>query len=84
MKILVVLLIVVLIYGLIKITMLPLKILFKLLINSGIGLVLLILVNLIGESFGIYIAINPFTVLIVGILGIPGIVFLMIYTYFLM
>lgn len=84
MNILIILVIVALVYGVIKITMLPLKILFKILINSGIGLVMLFLFNIVGESFGMYIAINPITVLVVGVLGIPGIAFLMIYTYFLM
>ena len=51
----------------------PLRLLFKLLINSVIGLVLLLLLNFVGGFFNISIGSNLFTVLLSGLLGLPGI-----------
>jgi len=82
MKYIFILLGIVLILILVKIFTLPLRLLVKLVINSGIGLVVLIIVNTIGQSMNFSIAINPITVIIAGVLGIPGIVFLSIYTYY--
>jgi inhibitor of the pro-sigma K processing machinery len=56
----------------------PIRLLIKLLINGLIGGVILFLFNLIGGIFGLAIAINPLNALIVGILGIPGVVLLLI------
>lgn len=54
----------------------PIKLLWKLILNSAIGLVLLLVVNYIGAFFSFKIAINIITVLIAGFLGIPGILLL--------
>lgn len=51
----------------------------KILINGIIGIVLLYLSNYIGESFNFYITINPITALIAVFLGIPGVIFLVIF-----
>ena len=56
----------------------PLRLLFKLLINSVIGLILLLLLNFIGGFFNIAIGINLFTVLLSGLLGLPGIALMLI------
>lgn len=56
----------------------PIRLLIKLLINGLIGGAILFLFNLIGGIFGLTIAINPLNALIVGILGIPGVVLLLI------
>ena len=56
----------------------PLKFLIKLLINAIIGGVLLFIFNMIAGLFGLSIIINPFNALIVGILGIPGLVLLLV------
>lgn len=56
----------------------PLRLLFKLLINSVIGLVLLLLLNFVGGFFNISIGINLFTVLLSGLLGLPGIALMLI------
>lgn len=50
----------------------PLKILFKLLINSALGCVFLSVLNTIFSFCNFYIAINPITAMYIGILGIPG------------
>ena len=54
----------------------PLKYLWKLILNGILGGLLLVVINLIGGLFGITIAINPVTALIAGFLGIPGVALL--------
>lgn len=56
----------------------PIKILTKLLVNGVIGGIALFLFNLVGGIFGISIAINPLNALIVGFLGVPGVILLLI------
>lgn len=56
----------------------PIKILIKLLINGVIGGVLLFLFNLIGGIFGLSILINPLNAIIVGFLGVPGVILILI------
>ncbi|MBU3192125.1 pro-sigmaK processing inhibitor BofA family protein [Clostridium bowmanii] len=58
----------------------PLKILGKLVLNGALGVLLLLLVNFVGEYVGITIAINAVTALIAGFLGVPGVIFLMIFS----
>ncbi|GCD12982.1 pro-sigmaK processing inhibitor BofA family protein [Clostridium tagluense] len=57
----------------------PLKILGKLILNGALGVLLLLLVNFVGEYVGISIAINAVTALIAGFLGVPGVIFLIIF-----
>jgi inhibitor of the pro-sigma K processing machinery len=52
----------------------PLKWILKLIFNALIGGVLLWLVQLIGAPLGLHIVINPLNALIVGILGLPGMI----------
>lgn len=59
-----------------QVIMKPVKLLWKVILNSAIGLVLLILVNYISARFGFVLPINVITVLVAGFLGIPGIVLL--------
>ncbi|HZK87473.1 MAG TPA: pro-sigmaK processing inhibitor BofA family protein [Syntrophomonas sp.] len=54
----------------------PIKLVWKLVINSIIGLVLLMLTNYIGAYFNFSLPLNILTVLISGFLGIPGILLL--------
>lgn len=58
----------------------PFKILMKLLINGVLGVILLILVNFVGEYINLHIAINPATALIAGFLGVPGVILLIVMT----
>lgn len=62
---------------------LPLKWLVKLIWNAILGGLILFFINLIGGIWGIYLAINPFTALLVGLLGIPGLIFLFLLKYVL-
>lgn len=57
----------------------PLKLILKLAVNSLIGGLLIFLFNLAGSSFGIMIPLNMFNAVIVGILGLPGAVLLLIF-----
>lgn len=48
----------------------------KLLINTVLGAVLLAIINFVGIYFNFYIALNIYSALIVGILGVPGLALL--------
>ena len=50
----------------------PLKIMGKIVLNSLLGALILIIFNYFGQYSGIYIGVNEITSLIIGILGIPG------------
>jgi SigmaK-factor processing regulatory protein BofA. len=52
------------------------KIVKRLLINILLGVILLIIINFIGIYFNFSIALNVYSALIVGILGVPGLVLL--------
>lgn len=71
-----------LLFLIVKLLAWPLKILFKLLINGVLGAVLLIVVNFIGGYFGFSIGINPWTAIIAGFFGIPGVIFLVLFKMF--
>lgn len=68
----------VLLYIIGLILVIPIKVIFKLIVNGIIGGVILFLFNLIGRLFGLAIAINPLNAIIVGLLGVPGVVLLLI------
>jgi inhibitor of the pro-sigma K processing machinery len=59
-----------------KVIMKPFKLLWKVVINSVIGLVLLLLVNYGAAQFGFLLPVNIITILVAGFLGIPGILML--------
>ena len=67
-----------LLYLIIKLLKWPIK----LLINGIVGVILLYVANFIGEYFNFYITINPINALIAGFLGIPGVIFLVIFKLF--
>lgn len=60
----------------------PLKVIFKLLINTLFGGIALILINTIGGMWGFGIGVNVITAAVTGILGIPGIVLLYVLKFF--
>lgn len=64
---------------LVKLFSWPLKILGKLILNGALGVLLLLLVNFIGGSVDIIIPINAVSALIAGFLGVPGVIFLIIF-----
>ena len=69
-----------LIFG--KIFLLPIKKIFKVALNTGLGALAIFVINTIGTSFGFHIGLNIINALIVGILGIPGAVLLVLLKVF--
>ena len=63
-------------YVLLKIIAAPIKLIFKLLLNTLSGFVLLFLANIISSFFDFSIPINLLNCLISGVFGIPGVIFL--------
>ena len=58
---------------LVRITLIPMRLTYKLFANSACGLVCLWLLNAISGFTGILFPVNPVTAVIVGFLGMPGI-----------
>ncbi len=58
---------------LLRLMILPIKLLWKLLVNGGCGLICLWLLNTTAYATGFSLPINAVTVLISGFLGLPGI-----------
>ena len=66
-----------------KIFSVPLKALFKLIVNSVLGGLLIFIINLIGSAWGFHIGLNVVTAVLVGLLGIPGAILLIILKLFI-
>ena len=60
----------------------PIKLITKLIINSALGALLIFIINLVGTSFNFHIGLNVINSVIVGILGIPGGVLLILIKIF--
>lgn len=56
----------------------PIKKIMKLIGNGILGGITLLLFNFLGKFIGITIAINPLNAIIVGFLGVPGVILLLI------
>ena len=61
-----------------KIFIWPLKKVFKLVINSIIGAILLYIINIIGVNFNFHIGLNWWTILSTGFLGVPGVILIVL------
>ena len=61
-----------------KIFIVPIQKLIKLAINSILGGVVIYIINLVGANFGFHIGLNIITSIIIGILGLPGAVILVL------
>ena len=61
-----------------RIFIVPIKWILKLVFNSILGGLLIWIINIIGGSWGFHIGLNLYTSLIVGFLGIPGAIFLIL------
>ncbi len=68
-----------LIYVLGKLLIVPLKWAGRLLINSILGGLAVIVINLIGGYWGIFLPLNLLTAVITGLLGIPGAICLLLF-----
>lgn len=56
-----------------RLFLVPGKWLWRLTLNSLVGALIMWLINLCGLLTGFYVALNPFTILITGLMGIPGV-----------
>ena len=63
-----------------KLFLWPLKIILKLAVNSLLGGAAILLINIIGAEIGIIIPLNMLNALIVGVLGLPGAILLIVLT----
>lgn len=61
-----------------KVFIVPIKKILKLIFNSILGGITILLINLIGGMWGFHIGLNFFTSILVGILGLPGAICLVI------
>ena len=61
-----------------KIFIVPIKKVLKLLLNSIFGGIIIYIVNIIGENFNFHIGLNIINSIIIGLLGLPGVVCLII------
>lgn len=68
------------VFIILKILAWPIKKIFKMVINIVVGGLLLVIVNYIGGNFGFVIPVNWITALVVGVLGIPGLIVLVVLT----
>ena len=65
-----------------RVLLMPIRIVFRLIYNGLIGGVILWLLNWVGAYLGFTIAINAVTALVVGFLGLPGVVLLVLFKLF--
>ena len=68
-----------LIYVLGKLLIVPIKWVGKLLLSSIIGAMLILVVNAVGARFGIFVPLNPITAAVIGVLGVPGALCLLLF-----
>ena len=61
-----------------RVFIVPIKKVLKLVINSVLGGIAIFLINLVGANFGFHIGLNILTSILVGILGLPGAICLVI------
>ena len=61
----------------------PRRFMWRLLADGILGAAVLMIVNLIGAIFDFSVAVNPFTAMAVGFLGLPGAVLVILLQVFL-
>lgn len=61
-----------------KLLLVPVKIMWKLVVNAIGGALLLLLINFFGGLIGLSVPITVFSSLIAGVFGIPGVVVILI------
>lgn len=57
----------------------PLKWIVRMILNSVVGGIVILLINYFGASLGMLLPLNPITAAIIGILGVPGLLMLGIF-----
>lgn len=66
------------IYIVVKVMIVPIQWIVKILVNSVLALVGLVILNIIGSFAGFHLPVNFITVIGVGVLGIPGLILLIV------
>ena len=66
-----------------KLVSMPFKVIIRFLLNSVLGGLAILVINYIGTSYGVYIGLNIFTSVFVGITGLPGVLVLFLLNYFI-
>lgn len=61
----------------------PIKFILKLMLNSVLGGIAIVVLNIIGDAFGIHIGLNLVTAAAVGVLGVPGAVMVLLVQWML-
>ena len=61
-----------------RIFTLPIRLFFRLLWSTLVGYLLLFLFNAVGSLIGLTLSVNTLTAVIVGVLGIPGLILLLL------
>ena len=61
-----------------KLFSLPIRLIFRFLLNTAAGFILLLLFNYIGMYLGLTLGINILNALVIGILGLPGLALLLV------
>ena len=77
-KIAVILLCTVLVLGIVRLFAAPLKLALKLILNTLLGFLALFLLGLTAPLTGFALGLNLFNALVIGILGVPGLVLLVL------
>ena len=70
-----------LLYVVARLLFVPMRLVLPVIVNSVVGIGLILLFNQIGGYFDLRIALNPVTVLIAGFLGVPGVGLLLALEY---
>lgn len=65
-------------YLLARVLVYPMRVLARAVGSTLVGAVLLVVFNLVGGIFGLTVAVNVFSALVVGFLGVPGLLTLFI------
>lgn len=66
-----------------RVLIIPIKTILKLVLNSVLGAILIYIINWIGRIFEFHIGLNVITSILVGLLGIPGAIMLIIIKLFI-
>lgn len=61
-----------------RVLLVPLKIILKLILNSLLGAVMLMVLNFVGANFGVLVPLNVINAVTTGVLGVPGVIMLLI------
>ena len=59
----------------------PIKLLVRLAVNTIVGFITLFIINFLGGFIGVTIGINLINAVVVGIFGLPGVGFLLIFQW---